>query len=662
MTDRYDAGEFVAAAIAGDETLAMLRDGDGVVVGIGVQYQRDRLWAGLEKAKILQDAARFQDSLDAYTWVYAEQDWLAEIESNYAENPLDPSNWNAGQFLEDAGQAVVGADQTDYIVQPYEAILTASYASLVAMMLDEPRAADFARQSMTLQGQWRENLGLDLVEVRDAASPSIDSGLASRNPQLSGFSIASILNLDQFGKARSEMRQVVEAAAKAGAASPFLPAASLVNWAAFVKNDRYSDAITAVEGFRAFSGNASLASELEAVMNAPVPSDKVLVLVGAGRGPARDSFSVRVPVPIPSVGTGYFRGVYPVLKFRDGPSRPSRVTVAGAPLAVVGSVDAVAAQDFSRREPSLWWLPTFRGVLRAAASIAAQAATDSSDSWMGAVITAVNVVVAEAEQPDLRMWTSLPGVFFASLVDRPRSGMLDISLEATSGANAVQVEVPNGLSFVYVRSLEPGLTVAHVASLRAGSGQSVAGGAAVESAMPSPSAEVEAEIEVVVSEADRFEQIAEEYARRVRRGTSAEQARQALALGSKPAFEIATRSRTLGPSIDSGDGVVRIAAPRDRHAMVKLIDRGDPARCLAVFVPMGRSSNLRVVPGEYDLMIATGASWYGWQLDFGPDAEYFAAADGLDLRSEGSTAAMEVSLRPGGTRPRLVQITRESFD
>lgn len=690
MTDRYDAGDFVAAAIAGDETLAMLRDGDGVVVGIGARYERDRLWAGLEKAKILQDAARFRDSLDVYTWVYAEQDWLAELESNYAENPLNPSNWNAGQFLEDAGQTVVGADQTDYVVQPYEAILTASYASLVAMMLDEPRAADFARQSMTLQGQWRENLGLDLVGVREGPSNSIDSGLASRNPQLSGFSIASVLNLDQFGKARSEMRQVVEAATRAGSASPFLPAASLVNWAAFMKNDRYSDAITAVEGFKAFSGDAGLASELRAAMDAPTAPDKVLVFVGAGRGPARDFFSVRIPVPIPTIATGYYRGVYPVLKFRDGPTRPSRVTAAGTPLSVVGSIDAVAAQDFSRREPSLWWLPTFRGVLRTAASMAAQAATRNDNSLIGLGILAANVAVAEAEQPDLRMWTSLPGVFFAALVDRPENGVLEISLESAAGANSIRLAVPTGLSIAYVRSLEPRLTVAHATSIRSGTrtspparaeaSGSAGGGAASTESEPAASAEIAAAtpmepvqdafawIEEPLDAADAtpapvdLRSVAIQYSNRFRRGVPVEVAMEVLTRGPSPAFEVSTGNSRLGRPIERGEHTITIAAPKDRHALVKLVDADDADRLMAVFIPASRRANLRVGTGRFDLLVAMGREWYGWQCDFGADAEYLAAAAPLAMRprSDGSPVEMQIGLGSGGMR--FEPISRSMFD
>lgn len=694
MTDRYDAGDFVAAAIAGDETLAMLRDGDGVVVGIGAKYERDRLWAGLEKAKILQDAARFRDSLDMYTWVYAEQDWLAELESNYAENPLNPANWNAGQFLGDVGQTVVGADQTDYIVQPYEAILTASYASLVAMMLDEPRAADFARQSTTLQGQWRENLGLDLVGVRDEPSRSIDSGLASRNPQLSGFSIASILNLDQFGKARSEMRQVVEAARRAGAASPFLPAASLVNWAAFVKNERYSDAITAVEGFKAFSGDAALADGLRAAMDAPAAPDKVLVFVGAGRGPIRDSFSVRVPVPIPTVGTGYFRGVYPVLKFRDGPTRPSRVAAAGTPLSVVGSIDAVAAQDFSRREPSLWWLPTFRGVLRTAASIATQAATGTSDSWIGLAIAGANVAVAEAEQPDLRMWTSLPAVFFAALVDRPESGVLEISIESANGSNSVRLTVPKGLSMAYVRSLEPRLTVAHATSIRSGSSGPQPARAAVPrpvddavsavEAAPAAASAAPAEIaaaapvQPVVDDFAWMEEpldaptapaaavdlrsVATQYADRLRRGVPAAVAMEILTQGPSPAYATSTATSRLGRRIEQGEHTITVSAGKDRHALVKLVDADDPDRLVAVFIPASRRANLRVGSGRYNLLVAMGRDWYGWQCDFGADAEYLAAAAPLVVRRRGDGSPFELQVGVEGTGVRFERIARSMFD
>ncbi len=250
MSKTYDQGKFVEAAIAGDELFPVLRDEDGMVTGIGVDADRDRLWIGLEKAKILGDAARFDESLEVVTHVYDEQAWLADCESSYAENPMNPGNWDIGQFFEDSGQLIVGADQTTYLVQPYEAILAASYASLDAMMTGDPRSYEFARQSMTLQGQWQQNLGLEAVGIRTVPADSIGKSVSEEQIEIPGFSLKqllqeliSLLNLDEFSKARDRMNAVVSAADQVGAASPFLPAASLLNWAAFVKADQQPDAI-----------------------------------------------------------------------------------------------------------------------------------------------------------------------------------------------------------------------------------------------------------------------------------------------------------------------------------------------------------------------------------------------------------------------------------
>ncbi len=73
MAKEFDQGKFTEAAIAGDEQFAVIRDGDGVITGLDGVPDRDRLWIGLEKAKILGDAARFGESLEVFTHVYDEQ-------------------------------------------------------------------------------------------------------------------------------------------------------------------------------------------------------------------------------------------------------------------------------------------------------------------------------------------------------------------------------------------------------------------------------------------------------------------------------------------------------------------------------------------------------------------------------------------------------------
>ena len=52
-----------------------------------------------------------------------------------------------GQFTNDVGQAVMGADQTVYLLRPYEMILCTTYASLDSLMLGSGACAPFAREA-----------------------------------------------------------------------------------------------------------------------------------------------------------------------------------------------------------------------------------------------------------------------------------------------------------------------------------------------------------------------------------------------------------------------------------------------------------------------------------------------------------------------------------
>ncbi len=470
MVDDYNNGRFADAAIAGDEAFAVLREeGSGRIGKLGEVREQDQLWIGLEKAKILGDAGRFDESFELFRWVDDEQTDAAIIETLFAENPLNVDSWDASQFTEDVSQAVVGADQTTYVVQPYEAILARSYGALSGMFAEDGQYSQFAQRSQELQSDWQQNLGLEYISSREAPTEKMDrtvSGGVDTGIDLGGFSVRNILNVEQFGRAKQAMATVIEEARAANASSPFVPSASIINWAAFVKDGKVEQARVASQNVARFSGATSLSATLQQVADSADPLDKVVIFVGAGRGPVRDFFSVRVPIPIPDVGTGYYRGVYPVLEFRGQETCPERVSVGGRSLEVIDSVDAIAAQNFELREPSLWWTPTVRGTIRAAGSIVAQAADGESGGLVDLAILGANVIFAEAEQADVRMWSSLPAVHFAGVVDRPEDGNVVIDLASATGSGSASVEVPEGLSFVYVRALEPGLATAHSVSIR----------------------------------------------------------------------------------------------------------------------------------------------------------------------------------------------------
>ena len=487
-TDAYHAGDF---AKANEEIEKSVPDNTEAKAStdpaIKVQYDRDLLWAGLEKAKINQDDGKFKKSLKLYQYLQNRAEFLRTIESNYARNPADMKNWDAGQFMQDAGQAVVGADQTDYVLQPYEMILINAYAMLDAIM-EKDDAAPYARTAVRLQELERDDLKRVGVEVTQPNADKVDSALHSKAPQLAGFNIGSVFGADGFTNANAALSEAIRSAKEARAADPRVTLACVLEWAAYLIAGDFGAAETAAKMVRETSGASKLADALQAVK---AQDDFVLVLVGAGRAPERDSFKVRVPIPIPNIATGYFVGVYPFLKFRTE-NRPNQITITSQSgtntLEVIDSIDAIMAKNFQRREVELWWIPTIRAIIRTAASMAAQAAMNKNDKNAGYAklgILLANLAVAEAEQADLRVWSTLPGAHYAALVKRPTDGVLNIEIGDGSTKSKVSANVKEGSSLVYIRALTPNMhTKAYVASLMPKSSKESKPDAATE--MPAP--------------------------------------------------------------------------------------------------------------------------------------------------------------------------------
>ena len=81
-------------------------------------------------------------------------------------------------------------------------------------------------------------------------------------------------------------------------------------------------------------------------------------------------------------------------------------------------------------------------------------------------ILLANLFLAEAEQADLRVWSTLPGAHYAALVKRPTDGVLNIEIGDGSTKSKVSANVKEGSSMVYIRALTPNMhTKAYVASL-----------------------------------------------------------------------------------------------------------------------------------------------------------------------------------------------------
>ena len=466
-TDAHNIGDFEKAASNADSLAPMVkRNGKDK---LNVQYERDELWIGLEKAKIFGDAGKFKESIDLFTYVDAEAEDLREIESWYIQNPLDTKAWDVGQFTNDIGQSVMGADQLPFLLQPYEMILGDAYASLNSLLLDQNGAAAYARKVMRLQHFEKEDLRLAGYDDLTAPTAQMDGALkTSMNGNATDFSFAGIFSLGDFTGAKERMKATITAAREVGAADPRVPFATVVQWAAFMKEGQSAERIGAANEVKLSSGAEKLSRQMLEFSN-DFSKEFVLVLIDAGRGPVRGSFDVKFPIVIPKVGSTFFRAVYPVLKFRVA-DRPSDIKVGGAGVmdtaSILDSIDAIAARNFQRRENELWWIPTYRAVFRAVATIVAQATQKEEDKTSKALIGLFGAIVAAAEQPDLRAWSTLPASQYAAIVPRPADGVVKVELKSPSSSGTFEVKVGPGSSIVYVRALTPKITQFQVAPLQ----------------------------------------------------------------------------------------------------------------------------------------------------------------------------------------------------
>ncbi|MDA0803653.1 MAG: hypothetical protein O2819_07875 [Planctomycetota bacterium] len=459
----FDRGEF---SLAGEEInkSAPTNEKGGVVVGIKVEHKKDELWVSLQKVTMLADAGRFQESNALAAWVFKQASQRRSSESWYARNPADPANWDASQFLQDAGQAVMGADQTNYELQPYELILLESYSALNHVLAGEG-AVDTGYGASIAKLQDDEGNDLRIAGLNPAEAPmgAMDAAVAKKLPggASSDFSARKIFSLGKFPKAKKALSDAIDRGRALGAGDPRVAWGSVMRWMmAMVSRDNVVAAATAGE-LLTESKAAGLAAAMKQLSSAE-SQPFVLVLADVGRGPQKSWFDIRLPIIIPGVGSGTFRAVYPALQFRTD-DRPNRVEVVGSRvntmLEIVTSIDAIAARNFRRREGNLWWVPTVRAAIRTIATIVGQAVQDKDDSTTRGIIALTGILVGEAEQPDERCWSTLPAEQWAAIVPVPADGKVRIKVTSASGSREVVTTVGKGASVVYIRALTPETTI-----------------------------------------------------------------------------------------------------------------------------------------------------------------------------------------------------------
>lgn len=466
----HDAGDHSGAAEQIDRLAPTLQDGGRALPD--VPYEKDLLWVTMQKSTILFQAGRYGDAVELMYHAWSDADDDRYMESWYAENPFDPATWDSQKLLQELGQVVMGADQTTYVLQPFEMILCCSYSALGCILSDEPGFMQYARRAQKLQ-VWE---GEDLARAGQVPQPpprsAMNATVANSIPsgQTSNFDTNMLFSLGDFKGTEQRLNAAISSAVAAGAADPRVASACVIAWASLAKGGQWSEASGCADLLSRISATPRLVKLMRHVGRADSTRDFVLVVVDAGMGPERGHFNVAFPLIIPNVGSAYFRAVYPTLHFRTA-DRPLKIVAEADgrsdPLEIVTSIDAVASRNFLRREPELWWVPTLRAALRTTAAIVAQATDRDNEGW-GLGVLAASVALAVAEQPDLRIWSTLPATQHAMLVPRPQSGSLDLVISSETSAARHAVSVPPGSSLVYVRSLTPARSRVHVGSLRPG--------------------------------------------------------------------------------------------------------------------------------------------------------------------------------------------------
>ncbi len=475
-TKAYDRGEFQAAADQIDVICPTVVT-EGKVTGITAKYDRDRFWVTLEKGKMLADAGRGDASYELLQYLSTEVNDEREIRSWYEENPWDLGNWDARKFTQDVGQTVLGADQTSYSLQPYEMILLRTYLCLEALLSSKRGADSDALGAVKLQQYERVDLEKAGYEVMQPPLESMDGAVRGNVPsgKTTDFGAGTILTLGEFQNAKKAMKDAIESAKKFRAADPRVAFSSVVQWATHMQSNNNAPAMEAAKQVALLSGAQALSDRMmQLTQGAGYREEWVLVLVDVGRGPIRGSFNVRLPIIIPTVGGTMFRAVYPYLKFRAD-DRPTSLVVEAdgqrMPADLLTSIDAVAARNFQRREAELWWAPTLRAAARAIVTIVAQAvqsaqAKNNNQKLLGQVLIGIGgALVAEAEQPDLRMWSTLPAAQHAAIVRRPADGRVVVRIDSPVGSGEVAAQVPPGASVMYVRALNAGMHIARVGTI-----------------------------------------------------------------------------------------------------------------------------------------------------------------------------------------------------
>ena len=355
----------------------------------------------------------------------------------------------------------------DYDGGGLDRIFTCLYRAIDFMSLGD---ADSARVELNRAAQYQSNWIYDRRKELDAADARMRSDAAAyqsgRNVQAQDYSSSVNGALADASFSGMVREHTGFDPATSGDLSRLSAAEYFNSYAAhmtgvfrWLNGDKARDALRLAAGF---NPNCPVAvRDFAEYEKDAKPKNQVWIWVEDGLCPSREEWRFDLPsFLVPFVGDYllYLGMALPTLRERAYGATQWNVVAGGAaqPMAELQSVDRLARTEYDVYMRGALRREITRVLVKAGVQIALGVTSEnvSDDNTRIALKVAqigTAVWAGTTTAADLRCWTSLPKRVMAARVDRPSDGLLHI----TADTQDIQVRVPDGNTFVFLRKAGP---------------------------------------------------------------------------------------------------------------------------------------------------------------------------------------------------------------
>jgi len=394
----------------------------------------DRVWALLERGKMLQDAGRWEESNRAL-----------ELADRIIETLDESAVISFGEVGNETTALLTDDRSRDYVGTGYDRILLQTSLALNHAMLGElETAAVYVRRQLDRQEEARERNARQIAEA--------ERRLEEEEAETEDATLSSVRGQDGYARQVRELSSWTSPA-YADFVIPYGYYVGLVLLGAAGKFGEQVELAEAFAGVAPDNPHALAGDEL-----GPLPDD-VFVLFENGRAPVRVDRSFYYATDL-----GLTRVPIPDLAFRPDGRAAALVVSAGersVRTTTVDSVERIAATEFTRSLLGIWF--------RAAAQVVVkEVLTKQGKDELGGLAVVLGSLAKAVVEPDLRSWRSLPAEHQIARIARPPLGTLTLSLEGPDGqpSGSRGVRLPEtGPVLLYVRSTASNNLRVHVGSL-----------------------------------------------------------------------------------------------------------------------------------------------------------------------------------------------------